>query len=47
MSYDVAGLGLSGGKKSSKRKYMYAGIGAVVVVVVLVLAAWYLQLIRF
>jgi len=36
MSYDVGGLGLSGGKKKSNKMYMYVGIAVVVVIIVIV-----------
>jgi hypothetical protein len=41
MSYDVAGLGLGGGKPGKKRIYMIVGAAvAVIVVVVVALAAF-------
>lgn len=39
MSYDVGGLGLSGGKASKRKMYMYVAV-AVVVIVAVIVAVW-------
>lgn len=39
MSYDVGGLGLSGGKSNKKKMYAYVGI-AIVVVILVIVGVW-------